>query len=188
MERRLVLCRHTQTDHNKEGRYTGQMDVSVNETGQRQAQLLAPQVAALPGVCGILSSDLQRTKYLATLIGQQTGYSPIFLRGLREVALGSLEGLTKAKVVASHPDLTFRTSNPRFDFQRVGGETAGMVIQRQIQALRHANNLFAGATGSIARVVVVGHGSALRLLFGYHLQLFGQLHEQGHYQEVDWPF
>ena len=187
MERQLVICRHTQTDHNFQRRYTGQMNIPVNTTGRKQAQRLADRIAELPGICGILSSDLRRTMYLAKAIGHRTGFTPIALPALREVALGTLEGLTKKEVAARHPGTTFRTSDPQFDFRAVGGEQARDVIRRQLQALQRAETLFASAAaGQMARVIVVGHGTALRLLFRDHLRLIGSLHEQGDCQEVVW--
>lgn len=187
--RRIIICRHTQTDHNVERRYTGQMDVQVNQIGRAQAAHVAQQIARLPGIRAVLSSDLQRTRYLAATIGRLTGRQPVLLPGLREVALGTLEGCTKAEVVARYPDPTYRTSNPKFDFRGDGGEDAGAVIRRQINALQAmAPLLVTSSRNQTARLVVVGHGTALRLLFRDHLGLIDRLHEQGEYQEVPWPW
>ena len=54
------LVRHGETDWNKTGRTQGHVDVPLNATGRRQAQLLAK---GLDGTefAGIYSSDLART-------------------------------------------------------------------------------------------------------------------------------
>ena len=54
------LVRHGETDWNKTGRTQGHVDVPLNATGRRQAELLAK---GLDGIefAGIYSSDLART-------------------------------------------------------------------------------------------------------------------------------
>ena len=41
---RLVLVRHGQTDHNREGRLQGQIDIPLNDRGITQAETLARKI------------------------------------------------------------------------------------------------------------------------------------------------
>lgn len=187
MAQRLVLCRHTQTDHNRERIYSGQIDIDLNETGIKQAETVARQIASLPGVCGVLSSNLIRARKLGLRIGELAGVGVKLTDDLREVHLGVLQGFRKEEFPQLYRGEQFNTSNPAFDFTLVGGEKAADVIARYMRALAKAQRYFDICGMSDARVVVVGHGTALRLVFRDYLGLFtGKLHEQGEYQEVPW--
>lgn len=188
MSRRIVLCRHTQTQHNIRRIYTGQLDIPLNRTGISQANSLAANIAALDGICVVLSSDLQRAAYLANGIGRLANAPVRLLRGLREASVGRLEGSTWAQFPHKYRDWQFQTINSSFDFGKAGGERAVAVIERQLLALRAAIPYLKLSTAPITRVVVVGHGTAFRLLFRDRLQLIDELHEQGSYQEVPWVF
>jgi len=186
MDWRLVLCRHPQTDHNLGRIYSGQMDVPLNATGLAQVNTLAPQVAGLGGICAVISSDLTRTATLAHRIRDLAGVRLRLLTDLREASIGRLEGLTREEFPQKFQGDRYRTSNPAFDFTDIGGESAERVIARQLRGLRVAQYYLELSGMDVARVVVVGHGTALRLLFRDHLGLIEALHEQGEYQEVPW--
>ena len=187
MDWRLVLCRHTQTDHNLGRVYSGQLNVPLNQTGMAQVDTLAPQVASLGGICAVLSSDLTRAATLGHRIRDIAGVRLRLLTDLREASIGRLEGFTREEFPQKFQGDRYRTSNPAFDFTDVGGESAERVIARQLRALRVAQYYLELSGMDVARVVVVGHGTALRLLFRDHFGLIEALHEQGEYQEVPWP-
>lgn len=164
------------------------MDVRVNPTGARQADELAAQMAELGGIVAVTGSDLKRTVHLGDKIAVTTGQRYIKNPDFREVGLGRLEGLRRDEFPQKYRTDQYRTSLPTFDFRPVGGESVQQVLTRYLSGLRAATQLFAEASGPIARVVVVGHGTALRLVFRDHFGLITALHEQGEFQEVDWPF
>jgi broad specificity phosphatase PhoE len=188
VRRRAVICRHTQTDHNLARILSGQIDVPVNETGATQADNLAQQVGALGGIVRVIGSDLRRTTHLGTKICRQTGMSYGPNVQFREAGLGRLEGLRREEFPEEYRTDRFRTSLPTFDFTPVGGESAQQVVDRYLAAMRAATRFFFGARSEVARLVIIGHGTALRLVFRDHFGLIEKLHEQGEYQEVDWPF
>jgi probable phosphoglycerate mutase len=188
MKRRVVIARHTQTSHNLARILSGQMDVPVNDTGARQADRVAQQIAALDGIVGVTGSDLRRTVHLGKKIGRRVNLPYIQNSQFREVGLGSLEGLRREEFPAQYQNDQFRTALPGFDFRPVGGENADQVVARYLEGMRAAERFFDGATGNVARLVIIGHGTALRLVFRDHFGLISKLHEQGEFQEVDWPF
>lgn len=188
MRRRAVICRHTETDHNLARILSGQIDVPVNRTGAAQADKLARQVGALGGIVRVIGSDLKRTTHLGAKICQLTGMSYGPRVQFREAGLGRLEGLRREEFPEQYRTDRFRTSLPNFDFTPVGGESAQQVVARYLAAMQAANRFFFGARSEVTRLVIVGHGTALRLVFRDHFGLIDKLHEQGEYQEVDWPF
>ena len=176
----LIVCRHTQTDHNDQKIYSGQLNPELNETGRKQAEALADQIAALGPVRAIVSSDLLRAAYLADAIGVRTGVTPQLTPDLREVHIGSMAGMVREAALAKFHEERYQTSNPHFDYTEIGGETAAAVLARHHAVLDMLRETY----GYHHRSVIVGHGTALRLLFKEDLRLIDKLHRQGDYQVV----
>lgn len=160
---RLVLLRHGQTDWNVEGRFQGQLDVGMNQTGREQAALAAPQVAQLaPGV--IYSSDLQRARETAETVGQLYGLPVGLDERLREINVGSWGGLTGAEMAERDPSFAEALREGR-DFRRSSeGETSHEVGLRMRAALEELADRHEGST-----VLVASHGLAIRMATGYLL-------------------
>jgi broad specificity phosphatase PhoE len=103
----LVLIRHGQTDWNLEGRWQGQADPPLNETGREQARRVAEYQGRL-GFAALYSSDLQRAMETAQIIGAEMRLPVILDPRLREINLGKWQGMLSADVQAQYPD-EFRT-------------------------------------------------------------------------------
>jgi glucosyl-3-phosphoglycerate phosphatase len=148
---RLLLWRHGQTAWNVEGRFQGQSDIPLDETGQQQAERAARLLAALrPDV--IISSDLSRAMATAAPLARLTGLTVSTEKDLRERHGGAWEGLTDVQIRTQYPVEHAQWMPP-------GGESTVTVADRAGAALeRIAESL---APGSLA--VVVSHGAALRL-------------------------
>lgn len=186
---RLVLCRHTQTDHNLNRVYSGQMDISLNETGIEQAELLGVKIAREFTVHRIVTSDLNRAYVTACKIAFPNNMPPMCVEPrLREVDVGRMTGLAKTVVEVEFPDEKYRSSKDRYDYRDIGGECAEDVWLRCKAAIeQHALDLYESNPEGIPTLVVVGHGTALRTMFVSRLRAFEKLHEQGDYQVYDWP-
>jgi len=88
-----ILVRHGQTQWNKEGKYTGQSDIPLNQTGIEQAEAASADILKLePDL--IFSSDLQRATQTAHLIRADQPSIPLITdERLREIHQGEWEGL-----------------------------------------------------------------------------------------------
>lgn len=182
----IIVCRHTQTDHNRDRIYSGQIDIELNQTGRQQAAVLARQVSELSGppIGAILCSDLSRAAYLARAIGELVDITPMFAPALREVNIGGMAGHVREEALILFPDNHHRTNNPDFDYRDINGENAVQVIDRQRDFLAAEKQRFEAA--GVERIVIIGHGTALRLLFRDTLGLITALHDQGEYQLISW--
>jgi len=131
---RLILARHGETAWNAEGRYQGQADVPLNETGRRQAAALAQRLAA-EGVHAIYASDLQRAWETATTIAEPHGLPVRPEPRLREIDFGAWDGLTYSEIGQRYPKaLAAWEANP-LSAGPPGGENLSRVTARVRAAL-----------------------------------------------------
>jgi broad specificity phosphatase PhoE len=93
----VLLLRHGLTDANATGTIQGHSPTPLNETGHRQATLLARAVAAWrPRVEALVSSDLRRAVQTAEPVAAACGLAPAYDPAWRERGLGEMEGKTFA--------------------------------------------------------------------------------------------
>jgi probable phosphoglycerate mutase len=154
--RRLVLLRHGRTGDNAGGRIQGQRDTALDYLGHSQALLVAPVMAAL-APSALLTSDLSRATDTAAPVGALTGLTPRPDDRLRELDLGTWQGLTQAECEAAFPD-EFAAWRAGQDVARGGGESYRQAGQRGAEAVREAlATLEAGQT-----LLAVTHGGTAR--------------------------
>jgi broad specificity phosphatase PhoE len=136
----LLLVRHGETDWNAERRWQGHTDVPLNDRGREQARRLAESLVR-EDVDAIYSSDLARAQETAEIVGIRLGLPVVVDPDLREIDVGSREGLTGEEVGVRGWD----------------GESKEAHRERTLRALAR---IVAGHPGS--RVIVVAHGGTLR--------------------------
>lgn len=155
----LVLARHGRTRWNVEGRFQGWADLPLDDEGRRQSWGLARSVAAeLDAVTGpitVCSSDLCRATETAKAVAEALGAVAAIERDLREVDVGSWEGLTVEEVMERFPH-EYRDWAAGRDVRRGGGETLSEAGQRVADCIE---TLSAAAPGAL---VVIGHGMSLQ--------------------------
>lgn len=153
---RLVLWRHGRTEWNQAGRFQGQTDIPLSDTGLSQAEATAPHVAAFKPDA-IVSSPLRRALQTADALAEVTGLAVSTEDRLLEINVGTWAGLTLAEVRKkdSQLDVWSKTKDYRFS---TTGETNTEVGQRVAPALRDIAAAHPGQT-----IVIVSHGTALRM-------------------------
>ena len=135
----FLLARHGETEWNREERYQGHADPPLNEIGRGQAEELANDLGG--PVDAIFSSDLRRASETAQIVGARLGLPVQQEPGLREIDVGSWQGLTKAQI----------------DGRPWDGETYEHHADRVTRALREI-----AARYPEGRVLVVSHGGTMR--------------------------
>jgi probable phosphoglycerate mutase len=174
---RLVLWRHGRTEWNFVGRFQGQAEVPLDEVGREQAAAAAPLVAAFEPVA-IYSSDLLRTYQTAEPLAALTGLEIQTDKRLREIHVGSWEGLLGEEIRARDPELAEQVWRGEDVRRSPTGESPQEVADRVAEALAEiAETADDGAT-----IAVVTHGLAGRVgacrfvgLPFEHWRLFGGL-------------
>jgi hypothetical protein len=90
--RKLVLLRHGQTDFNVQHRLPGQLPgIPLNTIGQREAQMTAESIRALP-LTAIVASPLERTIETAAYVNQGRGLQIRQDRDLLDTNYGPYNG------------------------------------------------------------------------------------------------
>ncbi len=172
---RLVVWRHGRTAWNAAGRFQGQLDPPLDETGRRQAAVAAPYVAAglRPEDTVVVSSDLNRAAETARALAGVLGVEVLLDDRLREHGMGSWEGLTRDEVADRFPEQYADWTAGRPVLGR-GDEDPADVAERALAAL-------ADLPVAETAVVVTHGGTAGRLierllgLGSHHRRVFGPL-------------
>jgi probable phosphoglycerate mutase len=160
LDQRLVLVRHGRTGWNADGRFQGQADPPLDDTGWEQARRAAVAIAGLEPAA-IVSSDLRRAHQTAVMLGTACGLIPSTERGLREVALGAWEGLGRDEAAGRFP-AEYAAWMSGADVRRGGGETQAEAGARVAASLLG----FLWRVGRGGTVVAVSHGLALQGAMG----------------------
>jgi glucosyl-3-phosphoglycerate phosphatase len=154
----LIVLRHGRTEWNATGRFQGQADIPLDDRGLAQAQQAAQVLAELaPGA--IVSSDLRRATQTAGALSELTGLGVALDARLREIHVGSWEGLTIEGIQEADPELARRYLAGEDVRRSATGEKIGEVAERVALTLEEIARL--AADGST--VVVVMHGLAARV-------------------------
>ncbi len=94
----LIFLRHGETIWNRTGRWQGNTDVPLSETGMDQARKASEQLKNYKIDC-IFSSDLRRARDTARIVSEALGMWQVMEdRRLRERNLGIMEGKTTEEI------------------------------------------------------------------------------------------
>ncbi len=93
----ILLARHGETDWNRESRFQGHADPPLNDRGREQAAELADALAEVD-LAAVYSSPLRRAFETAEVVAARHGLPALPVEALREVDVGSWQGLTRDDV------------------------------------------------------------------------------------------
>lgn len=157
--------RHGESEWNAVGRWQGQADPPLTETGLLQAVAAGQQLGTFDAVW---ASTLQRAAHTAAVISEHIGVGPVQTHpGLMEAAFGPWQGLTVAEIEAGWPGYLAEHRRPE------GAEAPEAVAARALHAFR---DIAAATPGG--EVLVVSHAGLIRTvcrLLGEHDARFENL-------------
>jgi broad specificity phosphatase PhoE len=155
----ILLARHGETDWNHEGRFQGHADLALNATGRAQAAELAAELEAVE-LAAVYSSPLRRALETAEVVAAEHRLEPVAVDALREVDVGSWEGLTRAEVEARFPEQFAGWLD--YDQGWADGESYEEMARRVVAAL-----LELAAAHERERILTVTHGGPIRAAFAF---------------------
>jgi len=148
------VVRHGETEWSRDGRHTSVTDLPLTDGGERVARALAGRLTGT-GFDLVLTSPRLRARRTAELAGYPDAEVD---DDLVEWSYGDYEGVTTAAIREQVPGWTIWTH------PSPGGETHAQVGER-------LDRVVARARGVGGRILVFGHGHALRVLAARWLDL-----------------
>jgi glucosyl-3-phosphoglycerate phosphatase len=155
---RIIIWRHGRTEWNVDDRFQGQADIPLDDVGYAQA-VRAAEVLALYRPNALYSSDLSRCYQTAEVLAQRTSLEITTDKRLREIHVGSWEGLIGEDIRVADPELAGRLWAGEEVRRSPTGESPSEVAERMLEALTE----IADAAEDHSTVIVVTHGLAGRV-------------------------
>lgn len=100
---KLLLARHGETEYNRQRKFYGAADVSLDERGRKQAVALATKVVNEHPTL-LVKTNLQRTAQTLAPLRERLPQTPVItIPALAEKGFGSWEGLDADEIEARYP-------------------------------------------------------------------------------------
>lgn len=159
----FVVLRHSQSLWNKENKFTGWNDISLSETGKKEAND-AGKLLKYIDFDYVFTSDLARTQETYSILRNYLDFSPepIITKDLKERDYGDLTGLNKDEIKKEYGSKklqlwrrSYLESPPNGENLKDVKERAGSYFDSNIFSLINDNK----------NVLIVSHGNTIRALF-----------------------
>ncbi|MBN2118770.1 MAG: histidine phosphatase family protein [Anaerolineales bacterium] len=183
----LWLVRHGQTDWNLTGRWQGQAADApgLNDTGRAQVLTICEQMKGRK-IFAIYSSDLLRARQTAALIAESLRLPVTLEPRLREINLGSWEGMPSEEIEAKYSlELMERARNP-FQTRAPNGESPREVAERVLMAINEIASKHRDES-----ILIVSHGISLAVVIcqseGFPMEdVYQHIPDNAHAYRVQW--
>ena len=154
----ILLARHGETNDNREPiRVQGFRDTPLNDTGRRQAGVLADRVAEME-IASIWASHLSRARETAEIVAARVGLDVRLDPRLREAHRGRWEGYRFVDLARSDPAGYAAWLRAGEEFRFPGGES---LREQQVRVAATLDDV--RATGELPALVVC-HGGSIRVI------------------------
>lgn len=164
----LVISRHTESEWNLLGKWTGLTDIDITDKGKKDAEVIGAMLSDI-SIDKAYTSDLIRTKQTLDGILKGMGLAPDAVE--REAALpinerdyGDLAGMNKWDVLERVGEEEFTGIRRGWDHPIPNGETLADVYRRVVPFFEQMllSQLQAGK-----HILIVAHGNSIRALMKY---------------------
>ena len=159
---RIVICRHGETDLNREKRLQGRMETQINENGRGQAALVGKKLKE-EKFDAVFCSPLKRCRETAQIIMKFLPKNKVVFREeLAEVNLGKYSGMDVRDINEKFPgDWAERVDN-KYEFVHELGESYKNADEHRVKPLlKEFSEKY-----SSRNILVITHGGICRLMLG----------------------
>lgn len=161
----LVLVRHTESEWNAKGLWTGLTDISLGESGREKARSLSKKLKDFHfdrAFTSVLKRSIETLAEIKTALGED--FPVVEDKALNERDYGEFTGKNKWEVQKQLGEAEFKKLRRAWDYPIPSGETLKDVYNRvvpyyQAQILSYLK--------SGKNVLIVAHGNSLRALVKY---------------------
>ncbi len=166
---RLLLVRHGETDWNRQGRYQGQIDVTLNQEGKLQSQKLAKLIQDVE-LDLLVSSSMSRAKETADIILQYHPHVSLQLNdGFKEITHGFWEGKLETEIARDFPEDLQQWYTKPAQLQLSSGESLQQLWQRSVKIFDAI--VEEALSKELKTILVVAHGGVNQILLCHILGL-----------------
>ncbi len=155
---RLILARHCQTSWHAERRYVGSTDLPLDDTGMKQAKLVASHLTDTE-LDAVYSSPLSRCLQLANMIVEGRSLDVTIDRRLHEIDLGRWTGQSYDDVALRDEETLKRWLEDPASVTLPDGESILDVRERVKSWLEDALDAYLGRT-----VLVSSHSTPIKVM------------------------
>ncbi|HIK45705.1 MAG TPA: histidine phosphatase family protein [Leptolyngbyaceae cyanobacterium M65_K2018_010] len=167
---RMLLVRHGETEWNRQGRFQGQIDVPLNDTGRAQGEKAADFLKAVP-IDAAYTSFMARPRETAEIIlKHHPGLRLQTVEDLREISHGEWEGLYEQDIENSYPGMLDQWQTAPATVQMPGGENLEQVWHRSVMAWKQIVAAHSDRD-RVQTVLVVAHDAVNKALLCHVLGL-----------------
>ena len=131
---RIILVRHGETDWNKEGRFQGQIDIPLNETGKNQAQKASNFLKSIDFNKAYSSSMSRPLETAKIILGKKSNLSILKIDELSEISHGLWEGKLEKEIKTTWPEMLNKWHQEPENVIMPEGESIEDVSKRSINA------------------------------------------------------
>ena len=156
---KLLIVRHGFSTSNKDGTFTGQLDVPLSREGIIQAELVSDYILNNYDVGAVYSSDLIRAVDTVKKVADTKNLPIVTDKRLREVFCGKWEGLLVEKVKEIYKEDYLAWKRGSETAYMTGGENMLEVKLRAVEAVKEITKKCEGKT-----VVIATHGGLIKPL------------------------
>ncbi len=160
----IILARHGETEWNVEEVFRGRIDIELNETGMKQAELLAKYLSAVK-IDAIYSSPLKRALKTAEVIASYHKLDVEIAPGLVDFNYGEWQGLPHQEVKDKYKELYGEWIKNPHQVRIPAGESLNDVRERAMGVVNNVTNTYKGT------VVLVSHRVVNKVLICALLRL-----------------
>lgn len=153
---KIYSTRHGQTSYNKQEIIMGTTDIDLDETGEKQALILAEKIADMNCIDIIIASPMKRAQRTARAVAERCGLEIVTDERLREWDYGEYEGKGRFTEGFADNKINFGV--------RMGknGESLLQLSHRVYSALDDIIEKYSDKT-----VLIVSHGGVCRVIETY---------------------
>ncbi len=157
----IYLIRHGETEWNKEEIFRGRADISLNQTGFREAELIGEYLKSMD-IHVVYSSPLSRARETARRIAQVFNLKVQPLEGIIDMSFGRWEGRPVKEVQIHEKELYQQWIERPHQVRFPGGESLDEVRIRAMDTLEgvvqahHGNNIVLVSHRVINKVIISG--------------------------------
>jgi len=149
----IILVRHGETDWNVAEVFRGRIDIELNETGTKQAELLAEYLRDLR-IAGIYSSPLRRALKTAETVASRHNLDVEIAPGLIDFNYGEWQGLSHEVVKDRYKELYAEWISSPHQIKMPAGESLDDVRRRVTSVVDSVVARYEGTVVLVAHRVI----------------------------------